>query len=714
MNNRPLFRQAIVNPDLAWSATIQNMNWRELPFVRLLLPCIAGVLSAHGFQLFFSPVFFLSLLAVLIAILTLLTSLRIGFRWRSLFGLLLSATLFLMFHHHASPKGQPSALAGLAANEIGLVGCIKEIKERENGFRIVLELQGIRLEGQMVNCSEKLLLYLRNEGPLPNVREGNLWAGITQIRPIEGPRNPYVFDFRAYMARQDIHFQAFAEAKDGRVINGFAPGFRDYIPLMRQQALEVLQKVLPGEQEFAVGAALLLGDKSALPDEIREAYANTGAMHVLAVSGLHVGIVYMLLLGIFGLVRKSGKSRGWVSLTISLLVIWCYALLTGGSPSVLRAATMFSFLTIGRSLQRHSSIYNTLAASAFLLILIHPAILLEIGFQLSYLAVIGIVFFQRRIYGLLFFQSRLLDYAWQLTSVSVAAQLLTLPISLYYFHQFPVYFWISGLLVIPAATFILVLGLLFFVLSPIPWLSAMAGKVLNGTIYLVNRSILFIDGWPFAIIDGIHWSACAVLVAYSMICSGMAALAFRQFRWILLALCFANILAGLSVWQKLHQEQQQELIIYHLPKQSLIDLTLGDRIISLTSDTIENNKLSWTALPYRSRQGVETVENYAFSEQFCEASLCYKDNVLQFGNQLMFVIDRNKELPELQHWDYCLLRGNPRVDWAALARDAPNTHFIADGSNTSRFTEQWEQLCDSLGLQLHITAEQGAFRLPIH
>ena len=242
--------------------------------------------------------------------------------------------------------------------------------------------------------------------------------------------------------------------------------------------------------------------KDELDFEVKQAYAAAGAMHVLAVSGLHVGIIFLILNTLLAILDTSKKGR-IVKAIILLISLWSYAMITGLSPSVLRAATMFSFVIMGTVLNRSSSIYNTLAASAFFILIINPNLLFEVGFQLSYVAVLGIVYLQPLIYKRIYTRWWLLDKVWAITAVSIAAQIATLPLTLFYFNQFPVYFMLSNLLVIPSAAVILILGILLFIASPIPFISESIGWVLNKFIEGLNFGIKEIEVLPNSLIEGL-------------------------------------------------------------------------------------------------------------------------------------------------------------------------------------------------------------------
>ncbi|NJO90405.1 MAG: ComEC/Rec2 family competence protein, partial [Chloroflexia bacterium] len=223
---------------------------------------------------------------------------------------------------------------------------------------------------------------------------------------------------------------------------------------LRSSILSVYQSSGIQGDEFAILAALTLGVKDYLSDEIVEAYSDSGAMHVLAVSGLHVGILMAMLNMIFSFFWKRKKLLVLKSIII-LVFLWLFALITGLAPSVTRSALMFSFFILSKNSGKRPSSYNSLAAAAFIILLFNPNALFHVGFQLSFLAVISILLFQQKLYRTIDIKNKYLDYFWQLTTVSLAAQIGTTPISIFYFHQFPIYALLTNIIVIPAAAIIL-------------------------------------------------------------------------------------------------------------------------------------------------------------------------------------------------------------------------------------------------------------------
>ena len=235
---------------------------------------------------------------------------------------------------------------------------------------------------------------------------------------------------------------------------------------LRKSFINIFENQGISGRNFAVVTALVLGMDDYLDNDTRKEFSSAGAIHILCVSGLHVGVIYMVLNALLFFLKRNKYARALRSL-ILLIGIWFYAMLTGLAPAVLRAATMFSFVIIGTGIKRKAGVFNSLTVSAFILLLFNPFLIYNVGFQLSYAAVIAIVAIQPTIYQIWQPKNKIADNIWGITTVSVAAQLGTAPLGLFYFHQFPNYFIITNLIAIPLATLILYAGFLSVILSPL-------------------------------------------------------------------------------------------------------------------------------------------------------------------------------------------------------------------------------------------------------
>lgn len=340
------------------------------------------------------------------------------------------------------------------------------------------------------------------------------------------------------MAYNRIYHQHFI--RDGFVKIGHkSPPFYERISDdLRTYCTQVISDRVTNENAKSVVLALSLGVKDELDNDLVRAFSATGAMHVLAVSGLHVGIIYLILFQLFQKVGLSKKRYRWLMAGLSILILWFYALLTGLSPSVLRAVTMFSFVAMGRALFRNGNIYNTLAASAFVLLWFNPYLIMSVGFQLSYLAVFGIVYLQPKMYTLWTPNHWLLDKIWAISCVSIAAQMATGPLSMLYFHQFPTYFLVSNLFIIPAAFVTLIGSLLLLLVSFVPILAGFIGTVLSTFVWSVNQLVFWVSSFPGSTIDGVYLDILQTWLIYFALGGMILFFIKKKMNWLYLSLVF--------------------------------------------------------------------------------------------------------------------------------------------------------------------------------
>ncbi|MBN2807303.1 MAG: ComEC/Rec2 family competence protein, partial [Prolixibacteraceae bacterium] len=308
----------------------------------------------------------------------------------------------------------------------------------------------------------------------------------------------------------------------------------------------------------------------------KSSFSASGAMHVLAVSGLHVGIIYLILKL---LLKPLYRIRRMLMVNMVLIVaaLWAYAFITGLSPSVLRSCTMFSFITVGEHLRHRTNFYNILATSAFFLLLVNPNILYKVGFQLSYAAVASIVFFQPKIAALYQPKHRVIKWLWDLTTVSLAAQIGTFPISIFYFHQFPVYFWLSNFVAIPAAAVLLYLAFLFYLTLPLPFLIPITGWVIGMLVKGLNSAVIFIESLPFSVITGLNSNGTSLIIMILIVFSlGWLTVSKRFVPLVtLLILCF--VFTSYSAYLNIKVSRQSTVVFYDAYNAPLISLIAGKK-----------------------------------------------------------------------------------------------------------------------------------------
>ena len=454
--------------------------------------------------------------------------------------------------------------------------------ERKNSWRTTARLSRVLMRDSSgaVHSSPPLeadiIIYQPKTDSLRLLHYGDqiIVKGIPQ--PIAPPANPQAFDQQRYWANQQVYHQHYLRAERWQRVKQVSPNWATQaVNQMRRQSKNQLIRAVADPQARGIALALVLGVKDQLADQVRQAYSRAGAMHVLAVSGLHIGIVYGVVAFLLSFLQRTRRGRVLHAL-VCVATLWLFALVTGGSVSVMRAATMFTCVIAAQASQRRANIFNTLALSAFLLLLINPYYLLSVGFQLSYLAVLGIVYLQPRIYGLLECRFWLADKLWALTAVSIAAQLATLPISLYYFHQFPTYFWLANVVVIPAAFVILSLGLLTIAVGTLlPALLPIVGKILEMVISGVNTLIYGLEHLPLSYVDRLYVDIPQVLLLYGALFATALLFHYRRFYHLLAACGCLIAFAGLRATHHWTQQQRQTITFYQVNKQSHVDFSSG-------------------------------------------------------------------------------------------------------------------------------------------
>lgn len=368
--------------------------------------------------------------------------------------------------------------------------------------------------GKSDHPEANILLYFRKDSLLKLPVYGSRIGFIKQPEEIKNIPAFKEFDYKKYCALKNIYYQVFLKPGEFIVL----PGNRinrldDFLFRVQKWVVNIIQKYIPGKKESGLAEALLIGYKDDLDKALLQSYSNTGVVHVIAISGLHLGLIYGLLKYIC--VPFSRKRWGsFIKPVIIISGLWLFSLLAGGSPSVLRSTVMFTFIVVGECISKRSYIYNSLAASAFFLLCYDPHWLWDIGFQLSYFALTSIVIFMKPVYHLIITKNKIIDAVWKLNAVTIAAQILTTPVCIFYFRQFPNLFLITNFIAVPASSFILGGEILLCLVSFLPEVSIPLGRALALAIRFMNSSIEWLGSFPFSATTGIELSFIQLLIIY--------------------------------------------------------------------------------------------------------------------------------------------------------------------------------------------------------
>lgn len=701
------------------------MNWHELPFLRLLVPLSAGIITNFFLELGDVTVVALCALAGLGSIMLVVHRLKVNFRFRWVYGVWVNLWFYVLGIQMGIVQNElnhPNHFKNYLKEQNYILGEIKEIKSHKKSKQLVIKVLRISDEGKYLKkATGKLSInVLLQSTHLPALNDANFGLKDTIffkgcVKEIALPKNKRAFDFKKFMQIRNIHYQTFVKIQD--LQSPISTCGEEKVPLLEQiksYCSDILVKHLGDGEEIGVATALVLGQKQFLTEEIKNAYGNTGAMHVLAVSGLHVGFVHIGLSFLLNLLGGERLFSSYGKTLIELIGIWLYALITGLSPSVLRASVMFSFFAIGKSIRRDTNVFNILAASAFFLLIFNSNMLFDPGFQLSYLAMMGILVLYPKIYSLISIRYWFLDYLWKLLAVALAAQVFTLPVGLYYFHQFPVYFWLSGFFVVPAAGVVLSLGLFLIIISKVTIIAFGAGILLSFILKAMNFVIIFIEKLPYSIIEGIwiSWEQCILL--YIILVLIILVLQFRNKKLLFLALGLIGWLILEHDFKQIRQHQQKMLVFYHIPKTGVIDLVAGKQAYSVTYGKPLSPYLKTVVQNSRSYYGINLINTICSEADRAPDEMAPKKRpkVIRFGNKKVLLLNQRLEhqVDCGERFDIVILGENCMKNFDWVCDDwKPSVLFIIDTSNNYYVASKLEKLAKVKGIKCINIYEAGDF-----
>ncbi|MEO9474817.1 MAG: ComEC/Rec2 family competence protein [Cyclobacteriaceae bacterium] len=693
--------------------------WSPFPYIRYAIALIAGILcEQHEFM----PAINLWHLAILFGLMSVCwvfenfskpneTNRVLG----GFFTLLtISAVGFLVsqFHDERTDFSHYSSYSEIKAFR-GTV--LSDNVERKDYQRYEVGIDLIKTSDSAHSASGRVYLYVRKEDSLAIYQYGDKLDVLAACHPVGAPGNPEEFDYRRYLETINIYAHAFASESDITLIENDPPNvILGTAFAIRTKCKELIFEQIDKEREQAILAALLIGIKDHLDNETKLAYSSAGAMHVLAVSGLHVGIVYLLINLVFGFVKK--KKAGQIAfIVLAISLIWSYALVTGFSPSVLRASVMFSVILISQTISKSANIYNSLGIAAFVLLLYDPFLIHSVGFQLSFAAVFGIVFLQPKLVRLMVPNTKVMLYFWQITCVSISAQLATFPLTVYYFHQFPTYFLVSNIVVIPAAAVILVGGILLvtgsFIHTGIGWV---IGFILGWFIWIINEAIGYLMLLPRPIVDWLYFDIYDTILVYAMILLFSIAFDYYHKRSLFAALICGMFLCAWLNYKHSVYVQQKRIVFYEIKNKIAIDLVDGKEATLLIDDLSEDELevVGFQVNPFRLANGLGKMEtSYALMSDHFAVQIFPYGKMIDWAGKKILILDTDQKLDfkaELyadiiylngtRYWSSEMLKGN------RLILGADTQYYQLDALR--------DRLADS-GISAHSLVEDGYYEIKL-
>jgi competence protein ComEC len=684
--------------------------WKVSPFIRLIIPLVVGItcqwywpLTASSLWLLFA---FSAFALWLFSALPL--SRQYHAQWHN--GLWLHAMLFaiggLVLCYNDVRNQNLNITRQYVVGKAVLVTIEEPLSEKKQSLKTIASVQAVLLNHSIAKASGKIILYLQKDSTAQQLHYGKQLLLYKTLQPIKNTGNPACFDYQRYCTFQGISYQVYL--KRGEYVTLKIENenlFRKYLFSTREKIVNLLKKYIPGNKESGLAEAMLIGYKDDLDKRLVQSYSNTGAVHIIAISGLHLGLIYWLLTLLCKPLTK--RKTGRIIQPILIIAgLWSFSFLAGGGPSVLRSAVMFTCVVVGTTMNRTSSVYNSLAASAFLLLCYNPFWLWDAGFQLSYAAVLSLAIFYKPIYDLLFFSNKLVDIIWKSICVTLAAQILTVPVSVYHFHQFPNLFLFANLLAVPLSSLIIIGEIVICITSILPVVAAGAGYLLHYLIYGLNSFIEQVSSLPFAITNDLQINLPQLVCLYAFIAATAWWLFYNKKPGVSIALLALLIFTGFhinAVWIAVHQKK---LIVYNIPKHSAIDVMLGRQYMFKGDSALQNDELlqKFHLQPARSLHRVNNTNT--------PGKIRSINNRFKFGKTSFLLIDQpynlNNVIPKTPV-DIIILLNNPPLKIAQLTSVFTCRQFVFDASNAPWKVANWQQECIELGLSGFSVADKGAF-----
>ena len=706
------------------------LNWPEMPLARVVILLVLGIYSSQFFSFPLLHQLAVCLFLILIIWIIHMSNSAALSVIKSLSLLILLLIFSIGFFRHSLQKTSNDKYH--YTNHLGqqnyIVGqIVQEVKKKKASSSTLLCVESVN----GVSCRGKILVYFNKADSLLEYTLGDFVALVGKPNDIQSGKNPKSFDYQKFMANKGIDKQVFLKSGSHSLVRKdriFLP--LHYAQKARKWALAVLDKRLPDRDQYATASAMVLGNRDHISDELQSAFSDTGAVHVLAVSGLHVGIVIMLFNFLFRRTRSESKQlKKVIKFAILTMVVIAYALITGASPAVVRASIMFSTLLFGQLWFDNTNIYNILSFSAILILFYDPNNLTDLGFIFSYLALISIVFFQS--YFMILIEKFYEPTRWitiritQLVTVSLAAQVLIFPMSIYYFHKFPIYFILSGVMAVAMAPFILGCGLLLIFTSFIPFWSTVNSVIFSLLLKIFLGIIYGIQMLPFNSIDNVWISKSSMICLYVAIFSIMYLIANRKSEYQrflnpkktgrnrAIIVTFLSIfgLLGNSIYQTYRIKNQKELIVYDQNGGTLIDIYEGQKLTSALSEGLDKNNLKYTCRDNRIYHG--NLDSYPLSKGIDSAginSIIDHVGLMYYANKkILFLafIDIAKEFPSQS--DILLITHGCQTPPYKILEIHKTKQVVIDGSVTYKMINQWKKECALQGIPFYQTKKNGAY-----
>lgn len=569
----------------------------------------------------------------------------------------------------------------------------EELKPTKKNNRYVADVTYIGTE----RAQGRVLLNINRNSSNSKFIIGSQLLLFAKINENSKPLNPDQFDYAKYLSRKSIGGQIYTSHSAIILLPSPEKSIYYYTDKLRKRIIYNLEQSALNKRELGVLSALILGQRQEIAPDILQHYQYAGAVHILSVSGLHVGFIVLFLNKVLFFLPKKPNMR-ILKLIITLVCLWMFAILASLSPSVVRAVTMFSFVAIGMYLNRQTNVFHTLLVSILIILLITPSFIFDVGFQLSYIALFSIIWLQPMIKKLWTPGNRFVGYFWDILTVSFAAQIGAFPISVYYFHQFPGLFFVTNILVIPLLSIIMALGIIAMSIAVFSQVPKFIIITLEFCIKIMNDCIEFVASFEQFVFKDIPMNFLMLILTYIAIISIIKFYNNPTYLKLTSTLTLLILLSSLHIATTYLSERKSQLIVFNQRNNNILLEKNGRKLYIHSTDKLANwdqiALQSFATANYLSIKECNPIRNYYY-----------------FNGQKILIIDSNSVWIPNAKSDIVILMKSPKINLSRAIASLKPKVIVADATNYSYLKQNWAATCQKENIPFHDTSEKGYFKL---
>jgi competence protein ComEC len=668
--------------------------WDKAPFFRLLVPLVAGITSYAVLHKFY-PVLIVGILTAFIAITTAFvrkhTSLTKGAYFISL-NIALAAAGWLVSYYY-DIRNNTDWFAN-NRTDIYAVRIANEPAEKDKTWKLEVDVIGT---GNKTATGRAFVYVYKNNLPLL-FHDGDTLLLPDKWQRIKTAGNPFEFDYARYCGLNNIYYQQFLSS-DEVVLAGQTNDLpwirRAHKWCMQQLALYITDKPTLGLMQ-----AMLIGDEANLDPELRQAYSETGIVHIIAISGSHITFFFLIISFLLGWIRHNRWK--WLKYLTAIPLIWTYVIMSGAPPSAVRAALMFSVFALGLAFEKQPNNLNQLLAAAFMLLLVNPNWLYAIGFQLSFLAVLSLVLFYKPIHKLYQPTNKVVKGVWAAIAASLAAEILTAPLAVYYFHLFPLLFVVANVLAYLFMGVVLIAGMSLIAISPFASVAKLLAAGITALVKFFNYLVYAMQGLNPQSFRFLQINVLQLAMVFFII-TCLSVFLIRQKKAGLFAglvvVCLLLATICFDEWNALHQ---QKLVVYNISKVNHIEFIDGNHHSILYSDTTVTPKTkSYVLKPTHTGYKAWRSKPYTGNKE-----------LITIGNKTALILNEPINTDMSFPVDYLIVNYKPDdINFETLQKTFTPEQIVF-GSNISRsITDRWLTACKQKHIPLYSVLKEGAFEV---